>query len=169
MMDWETGEEQPDHETGELPAVPRLNCETGELEMNCNRPSLIQRKPFKIPKNYTRKATKSKLDSCAKKGIIRTSNNMSPALLLLLPVFFLPSVGIVISIVEILIHMWCHRKNKKLQNTDKYYESPFHIFVCEFCKLCIDESAANKITKLQDKRNNKFTKYGIEYVRRVVT
>lgn len=169
-MNWETGEGLPDQETGELPAVPRLDSETGEMEMNCTRPSVpIQRKPFKIPKNYLEKPSESKINTCMTKNVSIPTNKISPALLLLLPIFFLPAIGVVISIVEILIHMWAHKKNKKLRHTNRYYQSPFHIFVCEFCKLCIDENAANKITKLQDKRHSRFAKYGIEYVRRVVT
>lgn len=165
-MDRETGENSPDQETGEMPATARINLETGEMEINCNCPT---RSHFRIPKEESQTKHEYWVAKGRQNYLTKKQTDMSPALLLLIPVFFMPAVGIVISILEILIHMWAHKKNKKLQNTNRFYQSPFHIFVCEFCHLCIDENSKNKITKLQDKRNNKFTKYGIECVRRVVT
>lgn len=169
-MDIETGENYPDQETGETPSIPHLNMETGEREMNRQRPIPSNKRPFKIPKNCT-KQVKEKIENDKKCHAVKKnvhSSAISFAFLLFIPVFFMPAVGVLISFIEVVLHMWAHKKNKKLKNSDFIYQSPFHVFLSEFCHLCIDENAKNKITKLQDKRNYKFTKYSIEYVRRVV-
>lgn len=177
-MDVETGENRqnyPDEETGELPAMPSRNLETGEAELNCKSPdqSHNHRKTFKIPKAEMKPDGKEKcpkVPKCIKmKSKLKKNTELSPVLLFLIPVFFLPAVSIILSCVEISIHMWAHKKNKRMKNKNVFYQSPFHEFISEFCVLCIEENSKDKITKLQDKKNDKFTKYGIEYVRRIVT
>lgn len=167
-MDLETGEDYRDLETGELPARPSLNRETGEQEpINTEPPKYTcknSKKPFRVPSSYTNTITESSTI------LHNACNRRAPIIFALLIIaFFIPPIGVVISITEILLHMWAHKKNKQLRNTNMYYESLFHDILCEFCRLCIEENSKQKITKLQDRSNNKFTKYSFEYVRRVVT
>ncbi|XP_017779215.1 PREDICTED: uncharacterized protein LOC108564629 [Nicrophorus vespilloides] len=166
-MDCETGERLCDKETGESPAKHETNQETGECEINCVGP----RRPFKIPTEYIRQDTLEetrKFDKMMSKS--RTRNRISPTVLFLLPtlVFFSPIVSIFLGIVEISLHIWAHKKNKSLTNRDHYYQSPLHIILSEFCASCLDERMKMKITKIQDRKNSRFIKYGIEYFRRIV-
>lgn len=172
-MDYETGECFRDVETGETPAPALINNETGEMEINYTRPTY--KKPFKVPSTVNHKTKQQQLqEQQTDEGCIYTEPpqkrvSVAPAFAILTLLFFVPVFGILVSIIEFLIHMWTHKKNKTLRNSNLYYRSPFHDIVSEFCSLCIEENSKNKITKLQDKRNEKFTKYGIEYVRRIVT
>lgn len=169
-MDNETGESCRDLETGEVSSQGVVNCETGEVEMNYTRPTY--KKPFQVPSSCKPKppASSNEHNAALRDYMSHTKRvSVAPAFAILTLLFFVPVFGIFISIIEFFIHMWTHKKNKKLRNTNLYYRSPFHDIICEFCSFCIDENTTNKITKLQDKRNDKFTKYGIEYVRRIVT
>lgn len=168
-MDNETGELYRDDETGEVAAVGVINKETGEMEMNYTGPTY--KKPFKVVSSSTKlnyKTTTKHFDDNHMNW--RTKRvSVAPAFTILTLLFFVPVFGIFTAIIECFIHVWTHKKNKTLRNTNLYYRSPFHDVTSEFCSLCIDETTKNKITKLQDKRNYKFMKYGIEYVRRIVT
>lgn len=186
-MDNETGEDYRDNETGEIPSPGIINSETGEVEINYTRPRY--KKPFKIPSTtkpsssstsafrnninrfYDYHYNNSKKSTKHLNYLLPDSKRVSvaPAFAMLTLLFFAPVFGVLISILEFVIHVWTHKKNKKMRNMNIYYRSPLHDITSEFCSICVDENTKNKITKLQDKRNDKFTKYGIEYVRRIVT
>lgn len=162
-MDNETGEIYQDIETGEK-QLAKVNTETGETEINNRPPQERSSKKFKIPNQQksTKKSETPKPPSPANK----TSDTVQVVLFLLPTVLlFFPVLAALISIVEITLHVWAHKKNKVLRDTNFYYQSPLHICVREFCGACREEMSGNKISKIQDMRNNKFTKY----VQRVVT
>lgn len=160
-MDSETGEIYQDTETGEK-ELTKVNTETGETEMTVKPHQERSTKKFKIPnpQKPIKKEEKHKAST-------NTTSDTVQVILFLLPtvLLFFPVLAALISIVEIAVHVWAHKKNKILRNTNFYYQSPLHICVREFCGACRDEISANKISKIQDMRNDKFTKY----VRRVVT
>lgn len=169
MMDYETGEPIcADRETGELPAVPIVNVETGEKECNytCPRESSESRRTFKIPRIYSPKVGEEEDISI----VTFPSDKISPALMFLLPTAFLfnPVFAIFLGFIEMVAHAWAHSKNRKLENSGIYYQSPLHIIVREFCASCREEEATNKIHKIQERRS-KLKKCGIECVRQIVT
>lgn len=161
-MDTETGEQyNRDNETGELlPYEDSWDNETGESE-NVNL-SVPRRRTFRIQTHEQKKTNVYTVPI--------TTRDLSPALLLLLPTLFIwPGIAIIaITALEVTIHMWAHRKNKKLTHSRIYYQSPMHIVASEFCALCLDQKASDKITRIQDKRAHRF-KCHYEYVKRIVT
>lgn len=148
-----------------------MNQETGEEEYN----QKSQRHNFKIPPSYLNNPQNSKKNT---RIIPNTSiEHKRPALtaaaiLYLLPVtilcYFYPATGMVGLFFEARLHIWTHKKNKQLKNTDRYYQSPMHIIHKEFCASCVEEQNKLRITKLQEKRHDRIRKYGLEYVKRVV-
>lgn len=169
-MDMETGEPdfRRDLETGELLATEDFDSETGELESDVVDVSMFlkSRSTFKVPSAYINK-TKKRYNS---RHARCTTRDMSPALLFLLPTLFVyPGVtSIIVAILEVVIHTWAHRINKKLTNKNVYYRSPMHIIASEFCAKCRDIKSMDKIEQLQDKRTLRF-KCNYEYVKRIVT
>lgn len=157
-MDIETGEiTVQDNETGEwMSQLPSYDSETGEPE-NLN---FTFRSKFRIQThNCTKNATKKLV-----------TRDMSPILLVMLPTLFIsPGLAtIAIALLEVVIHMWAHRKNKTLVDKGIYYRSPMHVVASEFCARCRDQRTMDKIGKIQDKRAHRF-KCHYEYVKRVVT
>lgn len=53
-IDLETGEDNVDCETGETPALPQRNVETGEAELITHQPVQQNRKRFRVPSAYLR-------------------------------------------------------------------------------------------------------------------
>lgn len=162
-MDYETGEmDLADRETGELPAVHLLNCETGEKECNYSCPP--QRRPkssFRIPNPSSHRSTpKTEEEGAA----------ITPALMFFLPTafFFNPLLALVLASAEVTCHIWAHKKNKALRDTGVYYRSPLHVFISQFCGSCREKNAADKINKIQEKRS-RIRSCGIECVRQIVT
>jgi len=163
---------KPDEETGELTPKPTFNSETGEEEFTYFYPSETPRnKPicFKVPTAEYATANKSKIGNL--KPNPETSTTTAAAILYLLPtvVFFYPILAIFTVSIEIILHVWAHRKNRKLKDENRYYQSPLHIICQEFCAACKEEKSKLKIHKLQEKRLDKIKKYGLEYVKRIVT
>lgn len=168
-MNPETGEENiADSETGESPAIWKLNAETGEHE--CNYVCPVQRrqtkKIFKIPNMYM---TDIQVQPKTSWSTLQ-SGSISPIVMFLLPTafFFNPFIVIVLFMIEAYLHTWAHKKNKQLRDSPLYYQSPMHAVVSQFCASCREEESANKINKIQEHRN-KLKGCGIECVRQIVT
>lgn len=173
--DTETGENLEltdcscDTETGEVPYSPR-DKETGE---NSDWPWPWPTKRFKVPRSYYT-PTKRNSKQCRK---FRKANpqesELITAVIFLLPtmIFFHPILSVIAVVVEIILHKWSHKKNKKLKSDTIYFhQSPLHGIVKEFCAKCKDDMTANKITKLQDRQNyDHFGKDQLQYLKRVVT
>ncbi|KAJ3662696.1 hypothetical protein Zmor_007031 [Zophobas morio] len=153
-----------DAETGE--EITRLNLETGEVEFIITSKKLPAKpKVFRIPTscmNLKKREEKIKFDS---------SPTFTAALVFLLPttIFFSPILGLLVVLIEVIIHVWAHRKNKLIRHKNLYYQSPLHIICKEYCGACKEEESKIKITKFQEKRADKFKKYGFEYFKRIVT
>lgn len=168
-MDCETGEENfIDSETGECLSRLQLNLETGEDESNYGTPNYYRKKIFKIPNNNTPYNVRKPNHSSDVSDI--ESGSIASALMYLLPTafFFNPLIAVVLFIIEMSLHAWAHKKNKKLRDSTVYYQSPLHIIVSEFCAACREEVSSNKINKIQEKRS-KLKGCGIECVRQIVT
>ncbi|XP_018576749.1 uncharacterized protein LOC108915259 [Anoplophora glabripennis] len=153
-----------DMETGEILYPSQYNAETGEYEGFL---ALPQRVKFQIPPQI-------KPNKKTHRGPKMDEQNLEliTAAIFLLPtaILFNPVLWAVALILEIVIHSWTHKKNSTLRNdTVHYYRSPLHGIVKEFCAKCKDSNAKEKISKLQDRRNDKMRKYGLESIRRVVT
>lgn len=163
-MDSETGERCRDSETGEwVPCDNDYDDETGEPASTTQSAILPKRTTFKIHPCYMKHSSKKYYPTAS-------TRDMSPALLFLLPTLFVyPGItSIIIAILEVIIHTWAHRANKRLANKNVYYKSPMHIIASEFCAKCRDIKTMDKIEKLQDKRTHRF-KCHYEYVKRIVT
>lgn len=168
-MDRETGERNEDNidrETGEQEHLPYIDKETGEVE-GWNRSS-AQRTTFRVPKIYRRQSTD--LLAATQEHLTTQKISISPALLFLLPTAFCYNAlfAIFLGILEVSLHIWAHRKNKKLHGTGIYVLSPLHIITSEFCASCREEESFKKINKLQEKRS-KLRQCSIECVRQIVT
>lgn len=186
-MDFETGEvsESYDTETGEnidtsdstydseiseIPYSP-LDEETGE-----NRDCLWSWPPkrFKVPRSFYTPSSKKR--NYKKRQNLRKADQQESelitAVIFLLPtmIFFHPILYVVVTVVEIILHNWSHKKNRKLKKDAIYFHrSPLHGISKEFCGRCKEDMAENKIIKIQDRKINRFRKYQLEYLKRVVT
>lgn len=157
-MDTETGENfNIDDETGEILTEKKYDNETGEHDTTTLNKRI---KKFRINLN--------KKNCGIRKPIV--TRDLSPAIIVLLPTLFMwPGIATVgIAVLEVMVHMWAHRKNKRLGDSRVYYRSPMHIVASEFCALCRDQKDVDEITRIQDKRINRF-KCNYEYVKRIVT
>lgn len=176
-----------DEETGEIcRKFPEIDTETGEktLVLTEQNKHVAPTRKFHIPKEYLKVDKKDKQKAkyneiqeafpiCDREkyyslneNIILGQNTMSHRLLLLLPVLLvfpkLPTV--LIAIFEIIIHMWCHKKNKQLSDPGLYYRSPLHIVTSEYCAYCTSQKQMDKISKIQDKRKYRHFKSTCKYV-----
>lgn len=164
----ETTNTRCDTETGEAPYSPR-DEETGE-----NRNWPWPAKPFKVPRSYYTPSSRKKYSK--RRRTIRKADpqesELITAVIFLLPtmIFFHPIVCAITLIIEIILHNWSHKKNKKLKSdTIFFHRSPLHGIVKEFCGICKEDMAGNKIAKIQDRKNDRFRKYQLHYLKRVVT
>lgn len=152
-----------DTETGEILYPSQYNAETGEYEGFL---SLPPRTTFRIPPEQKpdKEPHKESRTNCQVLELITAALFLLPTAILSYPI-----VSILIVLLEMIIHNWVHKKNKTLQSDTFYYKSPLHGIVKEFCGRCKDLNTKEKISKLQDMRNEKMKKYGLESIRRVVT
>ncbi|XP_066148402.1 uncharacterized protein [Euwallacea fornicatus] len=176
-MDKETGEVNykfqvsKDAETGEEEYITYcLDQETGEkqyytLDRICE--SLKMPNLFKVSRYSTH------VTAVVGKPNTKSSSSrieFMTAIVFLLPTFilFTPILGMLIPILDIILHKWCHKKNAKLNSQDMiYYKSPLHMILKEFCSECRMEEECKKIGEIQNIRNNK--RYFMqESLRRVV-
>uniref|UniRef100_A0A2A4IWY2 Uncharacterized protein n=1 Tax=Heliothis virescens TaxID=7102 RepID=A0A2A4IWY2_HELVI len=152
-----------DDETGEIVTYD-VNEETGELLLDNKSPPLDVRQPveapepegkyMKFPRGYM---SKTKKFQSLKANIIAGSNQISHRLLLIPSVMVFPSLFcVILMVLEIFLHVRCHKKNKSLKDPNLYYRSPFHIVTSTFCGVCRDCDTASKIGQLQDQRRNRY-------------
>lgn len=169
-MDSETGEENYiDSETGELLSPYQLNLETGEEETSYRSSWQHRvRRTFKIPSSTPTIAPVTPKVRNQKAPM--QSGSVSPALMFLLPTafFFNPFIAALLFVIEMSLHTWAHKKNRRLRDPTVFYQSPMHIIVSEFCAACLDEQTSNKINKIQEQRS-RMKGCGIECVRQIVT
>ncbi|XP_045531124.1 uncharacterized protein LOC123718553 [Pieris brassicae] len=146
-----------DDETGEI-ITYQVNEETGEpsnihksFPINSGRELKCSRKHIKFPRGYM---SKTKKFQTLKEKILSGSNTVSHRMLLSIPTLMIfPSlVCVMLVILEIFLHIGCHRKNVMLKDSNLFYQSPFHVVTSIFCGVCRDSNTALKITALQDKR-----------------
>lgn len=152
-----------DDETGEV-ITYKVNEETGEpwLENQhtpiCHsdrEPQTDQPKGTAFPKNGY--MCKTKRFQLLKAKILSGSNTISHRMLLLPTLMICPAVLCsILSILEVYLHICCHKKNRMLDNPNLYYRSPFHIISSMFCGVCRDIDSASKIGQLQDKRRDRY-------------
>ncbi|CAG4942863.1 unnamed protein product [Colias eurytheme] len=150
-----------DEETGEI-ITYHVNEETGEPSMVFKdapiyaiQESRKSRKPVRFPHGHM---SKTKKFQTLKANILAGSNTISHRLLLIIPTLMIfPSlVCVLLMLLEIFLHVRCHKKNKILKNPNLYYRSPFHVVTSIFCGVCRDCDTASKITALQDKRRYRY-------------
>ncbi|XP_045490065.1 uncharacterized protein LOC123690554 [Pieris rapae] len=149
-----------DDETGEI-VMYQVNEETGEPShhnMHKSNPGQgikCPRNHIKFPGGYM---SKTKKFQTLKENILSGSNTASHRMLLSIPTLMIfPSlVCVILVILEIFLHISCHRKNVMLKDSNLFYQSPFHVVTSIFCGVCRDSNTASKITALQDKRRNHY-------------
>lgn len=87
--------------------------------------------------------------------------NSAAHLLYLLPLLFMtPKLfALVISFVEMILHVWAHRKTGTNGNPAVYYRSPMHVVTRNFCEVCRHERLMGRVGKLQDVRMKQMQNY----------
>uniref|UniRef100_A0A182IX24 Uncharacterized protein n=1 Tax=Anopheles atroparvus TaxID=41427 RepID=A0A182IX24_ANOAO len=85
----------------------------------------------------------------------------SAHLLYLLPLLFMtPKLfALVICFVEMILHVWAHRKTGTGGNPAVYYRSPIHVVTRNFCEVCRHERLMGRVGKLQDVRMKQMHNY----------
>nr|XP_034839843.1 uncharacterized protein LOC117995928 [Maniola hyperantus] len=150
-----------DEETGEV-ITYHVNDETGERAVINKLPDIyIVDRLWSTHKflGFTRGyVSKTKKFQDLKEKIITGANTTSPRMLLLIPTLMIfPSlVCVILMLLEIFLHIRCHKKNKSLKETNLYYRSPFHVITSTFCGWCRECDMASKIGQIQDKRRYKY-------------
>ncbi|CAD0193993.1 unnamed protein product [Chrysodeixis includens] len=153
-----------DDETGET-VTYNVNEETGEPLLDAISPPIYRQvgnatdaepkeKYMKFPRGYM---SKTKKFQSLKANIIAGSNQISHRLLLIPTLMIFPSLFcVLLMILEVYLHVRCHKKNKMLNDPNLYYRSPFHVVTSTFCGVCRDCDTASKIGQLQDQRRNRY-------------
>lgn len=152
-----------DDETGET-ITYHVNDETGEPLLEDTSPSIdfpirqvlkpAEEKYMKFPKGYI---TKTKKFQSLKANIIAGSNHVSYRMLLIPSLMVFPHFFcVILMLLEVYLHVRCHKKNKLLKDPNLYYRSPFHIVTSAFCGVCRESNTASKIGQLQDQRRNRY-------------
>ncbi|XP_023937965.1 uncharacterized protein LOC112045845 [Bicyclus anynana] len=150
-----------DDETGEV-ITYQVNDETGERALVNNLPKIYvddrmsdNRKLLAFPTGYVNKNKKFR---DLKEKIITGANTTSPRMLLVIPtlLIFHSFVCVILMLLEIFLHIRCHKKNKNLKDPNLYYRSPFHVITATFCGWCRECDMASKIGQIQDKRRYKY-------------
>lgn len=152
-----------DDETGEILTYP-VNEETGEPvvenlvgQMFVRTRNVPITKPAKFARFPKGHISKSKQFQSLKANIMAGSNTISPRLLLIPTIMFFHNIlCVLLMILEIYLHVHCHKKNKTLKDPNMYYRSPFHIITSTFCGVCRDSDAASKVGQLQDQRRHRY-------------
>lgn len=152
-----------DDETGEVVTYD-VDEETGEPVVENRSPALyIENKT-----NYQESKTKymkfprgamcnTKKYESLKAKIIAGYNPISHRMFLIPSMMLFPRLlCVMLTIFEVYLHVKCHQKNKKLKNTNMYYQSPFHIITSIFCGACRENDSAFKIGQLQDERRDRY-------------
>uniref|UniRef100_A0A2M4CAC6 Putative secreted protein n=2 Tax=Anopheles marajoara TaxID=58244 RepID=A0A2M4CAC6_9DIPT len=73
--------------------------------------------------------------------------------------------ALIITLVEVILHMWAHRKNAAAaangdgHRPDVYYRSPMHVVTRNFCEVCRHERLMGRVGKLQDVRLKQMQNY----------
>lgn len=160
-----------DDETGEV-ITYEVNEETGEPSLgNQNNPWENRQLGDSIYSDRTPHETKTantvfpqhgymcktKKFQSLKAKILSGSNKISPRMLLLPTLMICPAILCsILSMLEVYLHIRCHKKNKMLNDPNLYYQSPFHIISSMFCGVCRDIDSASKVGHLQDKRRDRY-------------
>lgn len=171
-MDFETGEDYVDQETGEVADQGLLDSETGEIELIRKQPNLAAKKPFKVPPAYIKQSESCDPNKAATKRLVLTNASPFSPMIFLFPsvFFFMPIMACILAVVEMALHAWAHRKNSILRSNNInfiYFQSPMHGLISQFCAKCRYESTQDAIGKLQDKWNRRFFKFGMECVKQI--
>lgn len=155
-----------DDETGEI-ITYLVDVETGEPCIEggrpstyippCNKSTPAPEKPTYL-KNLPRACGyQGKAFETLKKDILAGSNKVSYQMLLIPTVFICPALLCVfLMLLEIYLHMCCHKKNKFLKDSVLYYRSPFHVVTSIFCGVCRESDSSCKIGQLQDQRRTRY-------------
>ncbi|XP_048488605.1 uncharacterized protein LOC125491209 [Plutella xylostella] len=153
-----------DDETGET-VTYAINNETGEPLIN-KIPELVymppasesEPEPRNIRVNFRRGySTNTKKFRNLQANILAGSNTISYRLLLIPTMLFFPALlCAMLMILEIYLHVRCHKKNKCLKEGNMYYRSPFHAVTSTFCGACRESESACKVGQMQDKRRHRY-------------
>ena len=110
-MDSETGEALRDKETGEMPSSAQVNLETGETEINSTAPDKQTHRKFRIP------SSPSKEETNINDNKYFITSDIVPCLIFLFSatLFLNPIVFGCLGVLEVCLHLWAHKKNKKLK------------------------------------------------------
>lgn len=64
-------------------------------------------------------------------------NKFSHRLFLLPTLFLFPKLAaIYILVLELFLHFWAHKKNKKNKDPEIFFRSPLHSLTSQFCSIC---------------------------------
>lgn len=152
-----------DDETGEV-ITYSVNVETGEPKVE--GPPLLNIQPrqsptrqvthryMKFPRGYM---SKTKKFQSLKANILAGSNTVSQRMIIIPAMLICPSlICILLMVLEIYLHVYCHLRNKELNDTEVYYQSPFHMITSTFCGVCRENDSASKIGQMQDQRRVRY-------------
>ncbi|XP_058126484.1 uncharacterized protein LOC131281915 [Anopheles ziemanni] len=185
MLNRETGEMEYDTVGGYDRERIYLDKETGEVSSYPAEPTILshrRRSKFLVPKQYLRNQSgivarrpasatigcaAAITNACKQKMIPMTKEeitvgyNSAAHLLYLLPLLFMtPKLfALVISFVEMILHVWAHRKTGTNGNPSVYYRSPMHVVTRNFCEICRHERLMGRVGKLQDVRMKQMQNY----------
>ncbi|XP_041787843.1 uncharacterized protein LOC121603210 [Anopheles merus] len=146
------------------PAAPSVSCAL----MACKQKMIPMMKSITLGYALLLLLLPNAMDQCTPEGArapadeeITVGYNSTAHLLFLLPLLFVtPKLfALVISFVEVMLHMWAHRKNSTNGNPDVYYRSPMHVVTRQFCEVCRHERLMGRVGKLQDVRMKQMQNY----------
>lgn len=121
-----------------------------------------------LPKESTKARKCNNLGELEPVPVGASFGQTNPICLFLPAIIYFRWVLVVLMIVEVVLHVWAHHKNKFLKDAGVYFRSPFHGISSEFCALCQSETCMDRVGKIQQIRMHKFLQQ-CNYMKRVVT
>lgn len=74
---------------------------------------------------------------------------------------------VILSVMEIALHVWAHKKNCQNINPCLYYRSPLHIYTSQFCNVCRDQNDGEEVIRIQEKRLSKYSRLSLKMARSI--
>ncbi|XP_030019847.1 uncharacterized protein LOC115439916 [Manduca sexta] len=152
-----------DDETGEVVTFD-VNEETGEPSVENVTPPVSNdeqqnapeqpRRYLRFPRGYI---TRTRRFRSLQANIIEGANPISHRMLLIPTLMVFPGLFcVILMLLEVYLHVRCHKKNKQPKDPNMYYRSPFHVVTSTFCGMCRETDAASRIGQMQDQRRNRY-------------
>ncbi|KAG5677629.1 hypothetical protein PVAND_007370 [Polypedilum vanderplanki] len=166
--------EKFDLETGEI-EVAEIETDNCNEMINFRNRNILRKPKFNVPRSYLQQSEEDERSRCylsstesfsltdkkrvidLKEEIFLGYNKFSHRLFLIPSIFFFNKIGaIYVVLVELLLHIWAHKKNSRNKNPKIYYRSPLHSLTSHFCNYCRETKNLKELKRYYYHKQQKF-------------